>query len=46
METEYIKIAFRLLNRDCVNKRGLDVSIELLWMSVGQRAVDLQAVKV
>ena len=31
---------------DCVNKRGLDLSKEVLWVSVGQRAAVLQAVKV
>jgi len=34
------------LDRDCVNKRGLDLSLEVLWASVGQRAAELQAVKV
>ena len=46
MEIEYIKSAARLLNRVSVNKRGLDLSKEILWVSVGQRAADLQAVKV
>ena len=46
MEIEYIKIAARVLNRDCVNKRGLDLSKNVLWVSVGQGAADLQAVKV
>ena len=41
-----IKSAARLLNIDCVNKRGLDLSKEVLWVSVSQRAVVLQAVKV
>ena len=27
-------------------KKGLDLSKEVLWVSVGQRAADLQAVKV
>ena len=31
---------------DCVNKWGLDLSKEGLWVSVGQRAAVLQAVKV
>ena len=31
---------------DCVNKRGLDLSKEVLWVSVGQRAAVLRAVKV
>ena len=45
-ELKYIKSAARVLDRDCVNKRGLDLSKEVLWVSVGQRASDLQAVKV
>ena len=39
MEIKYLK-------RDCVNKRGLDLSKEVLWISVGQKAADLRAVKV
>ena len=35
MEKEYFKIAARLLNIDCVNKEGLDLSKEVLWISVG-----------
>ena len=46
MEIKYIKSAARVLNRNCVNKRGLDLSKNVLWVSVGQRAADLQAVKV
>ena len=46
MEMKYIKSASRVLNRDCVNKGGLDLSKNVLWVSVGQRAADLQAVKV
>ena len=34
---KYIKSAARLLNRDCVNRGGLDLSKELLWVSVGNR---------
>ena len=34
------------MDRDCINKRGLDLSKEVLWVSVGQRAAELQAVKV
>ena len=30
---KYIKSAARVLNRDCVNKRGLDLSKEVLWVS-------------
>ena len=46
MVIKYIKSAARVLNRDCVNKRGLDLSKNVLWVSVGQRAADLRAVKV
>ena len=46
MEMKCIKSAARLLNKDCVNKRDLDLSKEVLWVSVGQRAPELQAVKV
>ena len=46
MEIKCIKSAARLLNIDCVNKGGLDLSKEVLWVSVDQRAAVLQAVKV
>ena len=46
MEIRYIKSAARLLDRDVVNKGGLDLPKEVLWVSVGQRALELQAVKV
>ena len=46
MEIKCIKSAARLLDIDCVNKRSLDLSKEVLWASVGQRAAVLQAVKV
>ena len=45
MGIKYIKSATKVLNRDCVNKGGLDLSKEVLWVSVGQRAADLRAVK-
>ena len=45
-EIKYVKSAARLLDRDCINKRGLDLSKEVLWISVGQRAAELQAFKV
>ena len=45
-EIKYIKSAARLLDRDWVNKGGLDLSKEVLWVSVGQRAAELRAVKV
>ena len=46
MEIKYIKSASRLLNRAWVNKGGLDLSKEVLWVSVGQRAAELPAIKV
>ena len=46
MEIKYIKSAAKVLNRDCVNKGGLDLSKNVLWVSVGQGAADLRAVKV
>ena len=46
MEIKCIKSAARLLDIDCVNKGGLDLSKEVLWVSVDQRAAVLQAVKV
>ena len=44
MEMKCTKSAARVLKRDLVNKGGLDLSKNVLWVSVGQRA--LQAVKV
>ena len=41
MEIKYLKSPARLLDRG-----GLDLSKEVLWVSVGQRAADLRAVKV
>ena len=46
MEIKCIESAARLLNIDCVNKGGLDLSKEVLWVSVDQRAAVLRAVKV
>ena len=46
MEIKCIKSAAKLLDIDCVNKRDLDLSKELLWVSVDPRAAVLQAVKV
>ena len=46
MDVKYFKSTARLLKRDCVNKRGLDFSKEVLLVSVGQRVAELQAVKV
>ena len=46
MEMKYVKSAARLLDRNRVNKRGLDLSEEVLLVPVGQGAEELQAVKV
>ena len=46
MEIRYLKSAAILLDRDCINRRGLDLSKEVLLVSVYQRAADLPAVKV
>ena len=46
MEIKYFKSPARLLNRHYFNKKGLNLSKEVLWVSVGQRAADLRAVKV
>ena len=41
-----LKNAASLLDGDYVNRGGLDLSKEVLWVSVGQLAAKLQAVKV
>ena len=46
MEIKYIKSAARVLDRDCVNRAGLDLFKEVLWVSVDQRAAEILAVKV
>ena len=46
MEVKYIKSAAMVLNKDCVNKGGLELFKNVLWVSVGQGAADLRAVKV
>ena len=46
MEIKCIKSAARLLDIDCVNKGGLGLSKEVLWVSVNLEAAVLQAVKV
>ena len=46
MEIKYIKSAARVLNRNCVNKRGLDLSKNVFWVFVGQRAAELPTIKV
>ena len=45
-EIEYVKSASRLFNRIFVNQGGLDLSKEVLWDSVGQRAAELPPIKV
>ena len=45
-EIKYLKSAARLLNRVWVNKGGLDLSKEVLWVFVGQRTAKLPAIKV
>ena len=45
MELKYIKSASRLLNRDCVNKGGLDLSKEVLWVSVELLAIKVGGLK-
>ena len=46
MEIRYIKCAARLLDRDYVNKKGLDLSKEVLWVYLSQVAAKLKAVHV
>jgi len=46
MEIKYLLTVARLLKIDYVNREGLDISLEVLWVSVGQRAVELLAIKV
>ena len=46
MKIRYVKSAARLLDRDYVNRKGLHLSKEVLWVSLGQRAAKLRAVKV
>ena len=43
---KYLKSAARLLNRDFVNRKGVDLSKEVLWVSVGQSAAGIPAIKV
>ena len=47
-EIEYLESVARLFNRDLVNRRGLYFSKakEVLWVSEGQKAVELTAIKV
>ena len=46
MEIKFIKSPTTLLERVYVIKGGLDLSKEVLWVFVGQRAAVLRAVKV
>ena len=46
MEIEYIKSAAKVLNKDYINTGDLDLSKNVLWVSIGQGVADLQAVKV
>ena len=46
MEIKCINCATRLSDIDFFNKRGLDLSKEVLWVSVGQGPAELQVVKV
>ena len=46
MEIKYIKNASRLLSRNLANKGGLNLFKEVLWVSVGQMAAELPAIKV
>ena len=46
MGIEDLKSPARLLDRDQVNKGGLDLSNKVLWVSVGQEAAELPAFKV
>ena len=46
MEIRYYQSPARLVHRNWVNKGGLDLSKKVLWVSVGQMAAELQAVKV
>ena len=46
MASKYIKSAYRHLDRYWVNRKGLDFSKEVLWVSVDQREAELRALKV
>ena len=46
MDKKYNKSAARLLNRNYFNKGDLDLSKEVLWVSVGQRVAKLPAIKI
>ena len=42
---KYVKSTANLLDRYWVNKRGSDLSKEVLWVSLGQSAAELRAIK-
>ena len=46
MEIEYVESNARLLHRNWVKRKGLDLSEEVLWVSVSQRVAKLPAGKV
>ena len=43
MAMKYLKSTARLLDRDYLNRKILDFSKEVLWVSVGQWAAKLQS---
>ena len=43
---KYPKSSTRLFDRYCVNKKDLDLSKEVLWVSAGQMTAELPAIKV
>ena len=43
---KYLKNAACLFDREYVNRGGLDISNEVMWVALGQRAAELLAVKV
>ena len=46
MEIKYLKSAAGFPDRDYVNIKVLDLSNEVLWVSIGQRAAELPFIKV
>ena len=46
MGMKYLKNTARLLDWDYVNRRGWDLSKEVVWVSVGQKAAELPDIKV
>ena len=41
-----LKNTASLMNKNCVNRSGLDLFKEVLWVALGQRTAKLQAIKV